>query len=548
MGKKNQSKKYSDMIPDEYYFSIERRRKLYLLLISISVIIFAQSIWQMKWVYINEMDFLGLTSQLTSAYWLGLILITACSILIYLDNNLERDWILIYVLFIIGLYLFGVSILSEENARMPWSYYPYGEVKNLLEVGHMDTISEYPAISYRYWPLFHILSTFILTITDINLNHLPIYMPLFWVVTFIFISFSIGKRLKLNSNQSFLLVFLGLCSFWISQYYYSPQSLAILFYLLIFMLITAKSATMRTEFLMLMIFSSMVLTHILTPVAAMLGAIIILIRKRQGLFFLGIIVIFLYWYIYLAPTIFELGIIKLLEQLDKQGSFSLFSTNKFSPLTLEKLLINYFRLSYLAIIAVFTSITIVLNRKNILNNYCFFWLIGLCGLIPLRYGPEGFERLYIFCLIPALCIIVKFLNNKKILILLMVLLISLHIPAHYGDESYMLSRTSELKGADFAGQKVISDLSYFYQMYSYIHYFNPMTLNVGYYTFSAYEKPNVSKLYDLKIIINSAGSHNRMMYMYGEDYLQNWINLNEDILNCIYSNGEFTIARRKDKS
>lgn len=534
------------MKPYGYYLSIERRRKLYLLLISISLIIFAQSIWQMKWVHINEIDFLGLTSHLTAAYWLGLILITACSILIYLDKNLERDWILIFVLFIIGFYLFGVSVLSEENARMPWSYYPYGEVKNLLEIGHIDTISEYPAISYRYWPLFHILSAFILIIANINVNHLPIYMPLFWVTTFIFITFSIGKKLKFDSNRSFLLAFLGLCSFWISQYYYSPQSLAVLLYLLVFMLIVAKSVSMRSEFLMLIIFSSIILTHILTPIAAMFGSIIILIRKKQKLFFLYIIIVFLCWYIYLAPTIFKLGIMKLLEQIDNHGSFSLFSTNKFSPLTFEKLVINYFRLSYLAIIAGLTLIAIVLNRKSIFNSYFLFWLIGLCGLIPLKYGPEGFERLYIFCLIPALCIVIKFLNTKLSFIFLMVLFISLHIPAHYGDECYIMTRTSELKGANFAGQNVISSLPYFYQMYPYVHYFNPMTLNVSYYTFSAYENPNVSKLYDLEIIINSAGTHNRMMYMYGEDYLQNWIEQNEQILNCLYANGEFTIARRND--
>jgi len=134
---------------------------------------------------------------------------------------------------VIGLFLYGVSIFAEENARFPWSYYPAGEVKTVLETQYIDSISKHNLISYRSWPATHIISATILYLTGIKIENLLKYVPLFWMFSVILITFIIGKRLKLLANQSFLATLIVLSSFWTFHYYYGPQSFGFLIYLLL---------------------------------------------------------------------------------------------------------------------------------------------------------------------------------------------------------------------------------------------------------------------------------------------------------------------------
>ena len=55
---------------------IESRQKLYLIMANVSIMLLFYSIWEIKWVVADVNDFLGLTSHLTAAYWVGLGLIT----------------------------------------------------------------------------------------------------------------------------------------------------------------------------------------------------------------------------------------------------------------------------------------------------------------------------------------------------------------------------------------------------------------------------------------------------------------------------------------
>ncbi len=178
--------------------------KMYLIIAAISLFFLFYSIWEIKPVVIDISDFLGLASHLTLAYWIGYILIIFCSISLYLDRDYKNESLYILILFIFGLFIFGVPVFAEENARFPWSYYPAGEVKTVLESKYINSFSKYPLLSYLSWPGTHIISASILYISNIKIDNLLKYMPLFWIFSVIVISFSLARRLNLSMNQSFL--------------------------------------------------------------------------------------------------------------------------------------------------------------------------------------------------------------------------------------------------------------------------------------------------------------------------------------------------------
>jgi hypothetical protein len=527
---------------------IESRKKLYLSVTLTSITLFVYSIWEIKWVVVDINDFLGLTSHLTLAYWLGLSLITLCSILVYLDDDLKTDWIFIFILIVIGVFLFGLGVFAEENARFPWSYYPAGEAKMLLSTHHIDTISRYPLISYHCWPASHFISASIILLTGINFDNLIQYMPLFWILCYIFISFAIGRRLNFSLNQSFLLSFLSLTSFWTFHYYYGPQSFAILVYLLLFLFIITFKNTLKERLLLTPTFITLVITHVLTPIAMLSVLFIQSIYKKQTKFLILFLLIFVAWYIYLAPLMFDAGVKEFMTQATALEFFSFLKTEKYSMGTLlTRQIVHNCRLSYLGVYATCMAIAFILyltgrvkkeNKERL--NICFLWLIGAVLLLVLRYGAtEIDDRVFVLSLLPMACIMILSFN-RKLFILLMVLLIVLHIPAHYGAECYQMARTTELKGAEFFAMKISShDEPYSYRFHPYVRYYDPEKVLMPWKSFTGAFQPDISTIGPATYIANSNESQDFMLYSLGFDPVQTWIEQNKNNLTSFYDNGYF---------
>ncbi len=148
--------------------------KIYIFIALISIVLLFYSIWEIKPVLVDINDFLGLLSHLTLAYWIGYILVVLFSIRLYLDKQIKHDSIYLIYLIVIGLFLFGVPIFTEDNARFPWSYYPAGEVKTVLETKYVNSSSNYPLMTYRSWPAIHLISAFILYLINIKIEDLLI--------------------------------------------------------------------------------------------------------------------------------------------------------------------------------------------------------------------------------------------------------------------------------------------------------------------------------------------------------------------------------------
>ncbi len=561
------------------WFSSPLDPKIYIFFAVISVVFLFYSIWQIKPVIINVDDFLGLLSHLTLAYWIGYVLIVFFSIRLYLDKKIRHDSIYLIYLVIIGLFLFGVPIFAEDNARFAWSYYPAGEVKTVLETKHVDPESNYPLMTYRSWPGMHLISAFILYLTDIKIENLLRYMPLFWVISVILITFSIGKRLRLLSSQSFMASFLILASLWTGLYYYGPPSLAYLLYLLLFMFIVvfskSKPNTSPAEankhenidlikdriihtVLIFLTFIALVITHILTPIAVISSFIISspfiqTFRKKRTKFIIVLLILFIAWYIYLAPLMFETGIKEFIRQATQLDVLSFFKTEKYSPGEfLTRWIVHYSRLFFMGIyaIAMIVAYTLYMTGRTKgehveLTKICFFWLVGILALFALKYGRNEIDdRIFLFSLLPMVFIL-TFTFDRKILAVLAVLLILFHMPAHYGTESFDSVQTTELSGAKFFTTNAVFDNreTYFSMWDTFIDYYNPERIKVFWRTMPVADKPNQSRIDYSTYIINSDGSHNFLVYSFGFDPLKEWIQSNQGNLNVFYDNGYYRIYR-----
>lgn len=540
------------------------RQKIYLILALTSLTLSFYSIWLIRPVIVELNDFLGLTSHLPITYWFGLGLITLCSILVYLDKELNNKLVYLYILIILGLILFGVGVFSYATVKNPASYYPAGEVKNVLLTNHIDTLSDVPLVSYRSWPAFHLLSATILYVTNIDFICLIKYMPLFWLLLFILIIFSIGKKINISLNQSFLLSFLSLSSFWVSQLYYSPQAFAFLLYLIMFSLsITsiANNKVNRTEiFLFLLFFTVIVISHLLTTITVLLSIIFffnyrLFKEKKNRLMLILFLIIFISWYIYLSTQVLKIGIPEFIKQVITIESYSI-AQMKVNPTSQTEFFSKQFQFTYVLIYIALLATSFFLyfskieNIKTIYLKRIYFWLAGVAFISIIAYGKETYERMYMFSLIPLVCIIImSFVNIKsgnKLLISLMVIFMILFIPAQSGNDSISTSSQTELKGAEFFSLR-IKPLDHYFDSYSYkfdkfLFYFNPDIIQIRHITF--YKTHDNSLIDDLKYVLNSRDTNINYVFSFNFNPLQEWLDNNEKEVNLLYDNGYFDIYKK----
>jgi hypothetical protein len=177
--------------------------------------------------------------------------------------------------------MFGPRIFAEANGWNSGAYW-FGAMYNDVSNNYPINLSSSNAlINYSAWPATHLISAFLLNITGVEYEALIKYMPLFWLIAVIFISFTIGKRLGLSPSQSFLLTIIVTSAFWVNQYAYSAQMLAYILYLFIFVFIVSAKDKPANIIVLFIAFMWLMLTHGLTSVAVIIASITISIFQRK---------------------------------------------------------------------------------------------------------------------------------------------------------------------------------------------------------------------------------------------------------------------------
>ena len=544
-----------DMFNKTDIYDIDKS-KIYVIIVFLGIMLLFYSVSEIRPIIVNITDPLGLASHLTPAYWIGYILIIIFSMRLYFDRDIQNDGIYVIYLIAIGLFLFGLPIFAEENARFAWSYHPAGEVKSILETGTLGNITEYPLGSYRSWPTTHMVSAFIISTTGINTDDLVKYIPIFWVLSVILVTFSTGKLFKLPANSCFLIAIFVISSFWTINYYYGPPSLAYILYLLFFMSMISlyKRYSVVNTIFMILTFIATIMTHMLTSVVLILSFFlssnfIQSLYKNRTKFSILFIVMFIGWHMYFATMMFDLGIKEFTKQIMNGELFSTFATEKYNTgTTLTREIIHYSRISYLGIYIIFMLVASIFYIKDrVREEYkkpikiCFLWLIGILMFLAFRYGPEIDDRVYIFSLLPmALIIIMTF--DRKIVSILAILLIVLHIPAHYGTESFDMTYTTDLRGSKFLASKLGPDDSVNYYFAPFIRYYDLQFVNSRGFDDIGYFNPNEKSLGNSTYIIYSDQLNNYLLYVFGVNKIQTWLK-NDKLSVLLYDNGYYHIYK-----
>lgn len=537
------------------------RLKLNLILSLVSLILLFISIGQIKPVIVEPSNLFGLASLLPITYWVGLALILLCSIFTYLNRKHTNDAFYIYLLVIIALFLFGISVFSQEYPRDVGAYFPSAEIKILTQYSHINIGQAIP--SYSSWPSIHFITKYILEITRIDLLEWIRYFPLFWVGCFILLTYSIGKRLKVAPESQFLLTFMALASWWTSWSGFSPQAIAILLYLVCFMILIAPRNTVSESFLLILTFCALIITHSIAALAILLSLGILSIYRRQTQLIMLFLVFFSAWYMFVAVATLQQGIaswwsapLRQIFQMMKQAGDVVGAT------TLQRMIFRYSQLAYVGIYGVIVIAALVLSKRNTnklkdnrLVSTCTLWIGGILGLsiaVPSTTAliTDMLSRLYLYGVIAAICILILAIQNRRLLVFLMVIVIAIHLPAHYGAEvaSGQVLPT-EFKGDEFFALKVRPIEPYFYNdgdVQKLIYFHNPELINIRYYSrqwdFAVPDMVDPSVLNKAKYIIFGKQGNDRMLWGYGHDPLKEWLTTEgASRFTPIYDNGDFQI-------
>jgi len=534
--------------------SLRSRQKIYLIIVFVSLILLFYSAWQVGPVYVEPEAPLGLVSYLSPAYWAGLALVVVTSILAFLDRELKKDAIFIVILIALGLFLLGIRVFVEENALDSDSYYPTSEVFNLLSAGKLDLANAPSIATYYAWPATHFISAWLLEMTGIDLIPIMKYTPLFWIPCFVFISYAIGKRLELAPNHCFLLSFLAVAS-WLVPFagFYYPRLPATIFFLLLFMLLVSPRKTAAETVLVILMFGVLVLTHGLTSVAVLPGLVLLAIYRRETRFVLLFIVIFGAWYVYQATTAMEAGINALLAPM--RNVMEIAQIERYQEASaVGRYFARYSQLGYVVLYGLFMLGSIVLllrrkitgeRRKQVIAILA--WIIGV-GLVVFWGHGEGMWRVYIYCLVPMVCIVALLFYSRRLLVPLMCLFVVLSLFANYTTlAGFGQVTTSGLKGAQFFALEVIPQQRYFAHFSAkQALYYNPDLIRIPMTVSKSFigelEDGDVSPLDEYRYVVFSKVTSDQVRFEWGEDPYLAWPQTEAGQgSDLIYDNGDFQI-------
>jgi hypothetical protein len=450
---------------------VTSRSKIYLILACISLILFFYSVSQIAYVVTEPSDLFGLASHLTPSYWIGLVLLLLGSILAFLDKELKSDFVNLFILLSLGLYLFGIATLVQENVRSPTIYTNLADVRNLLATGHTDIAGPNALSYYRTWPAAHFLHATTLLVTGLDFEDWLRFAPFVWVISFTFITYAIGRRLELSRNSCFLLSFLALASYWMLQSDFVQQGMAVLLFLSCFMLLAKPDPpnTVAITVLAMLVFSALVLTHGLTSMGFLLALAVVSIYRKlrhQAIpLLLLFAVLWLTWYTYQAFAALEMGakawwaapwdyILRM--GVHVEGLYKPTYTTASALITQYSQIAYIFLYGILALTAVICLLTGRIKPEN--RPWLMALLVWVAGLALSGFiypNREMYTRLYILELVPVIGIILTAFSARKLLIPLMLLCLLIFLPARYGTEaSWGQVYSTELAGARFSGARI----------------------------------------------------------------------------------------------
>lgn len=417
--------------------------------------------------YVTHIDSaeLGLATVLPSTFWIGLVLLG-----IFLYVNRESDGYLLVGLVLVVLYLYGIPMLTKEYAaEFPISYYFAAEGELVLSEGHLEPTPSDSLVRYQHWPGFLFLTAFVKSLTSMPTSILCDYFPLFTISVYALLAFLI-LRVRLSRRFSFLGAMWFVNGFYVGQHYFSPQSMAYVLYLSIFLLLARcfykrTKSSLVTMLTIVVLFTSASFWHPITPFVIIGGVAMMYIvdrfcskTGRLRLFGVPIIILFLTiefsHEMYVASAAFNFLTTSLYEQISRADVPILETAAPRvigSTAQMFDLLSSSLILAVIAIIAVLAILQAFRGKGKWRNDvFWIAWVAGAGLFAVFRYGPEAHLRALMFGLVPISYLSTSFLARRpRVLCSILIVLLFLHVPAHYSTDSWRMVTGSEQEGTAF---------------------------------------------------------------------------------------------------
>jgi hypothetical protein len=409
----------------------------------VALIVYSFSLFHIKY----EIGYLGAIKGLPLLFFVSLSFLTIASAMLWISPRSHGKLltiqivIFIFILYMTPLILWGPgssqSNVSGLYGRIGWADY-------INRYGHIDST----VIWTHAWPAESLLNSAMMQIFGVEkADTIIIFQYVLWLVlstcfVFCFLYNILGKE-KVNHVFAGLWIFLlaspFLCYLQASQIGFLLL-LAILILLFNSRTFNGTSYPLSTIILMCIIFVSLPVAHLLSSLVG-LGLIfgIIIITKKfsfWGIAWMLLFTIIVAWSMYITVNIFNAKIPAFLQGAFRfdiafnQGVVERFvgDSSHQTIVFLRLFTVGIFLISAL-LGAIFGFITKENIKRDIFIIIIFAGIGAVAILISGSYQFELVQRLYIYILPAILYFVIKLLNKKTTVILIVLLLASL--PLHY---------------------------------------------------------------------------------------------------------------------
>ncbi len=449
----------------------------------VSVILFILTIDSIR---ITELDPYGFYyfRTLPAFYWAGIgTTIAATIISLVYDGRRKNDYRIIPVL-LLGLFLYGTPVFTYEVPRFTDIFGHGAEGLPVISGGQIDQDDRYA----REYPSTFVLVAISAILQDVDPLSLIRFTELFTSLTVITLVYCIarifGSRYAILAPVAFMGVF------WVDQGHFSPQGLALIFYLVFFFSLVKAIATTGSRrgwlsVAMIMLFA----TNVTSPTNSLflilnlvtIGGISFVAFRRRNLISNRVLVfialagaIFLSWSIYNAETrtIFKA------EEFEKSLADDFGSENiKLTPSPSESYqVINTLRMLVVGfVIASGTIMSVILLRKkkSTYTTIIIGWFATAAFIVISMYlSPVVLSRNFMYVSIPWAIVAALFFSHKltgkrdkiaKVALFAIVVVLIVSIPAtRYGRDpttyasSSVVNSAATLAASSVGGERVIS--------------------------------------------------------------------------------------------
>jgi hypothetical protein len=515
----------------------------YVGLLIVSWAFFVLSIWQTGPVVIEWPASLGLLSYLHWSYWLALGVLLLTALLAYLDRAVQSNLLFITITLTLGVYLLGLTVFLEPNARTPASYGNFSEVSVIQTTGRLDLGEPLSPSSYRNWPGTLYLLAGAMDITGIeDYIQFTKYLPLLWPFFLVFITQGIGCRLGLLPKQRFLVSFLSL-STTLGWHDYPATFLGMGLYFLAVMLLLERPRTVPTTIMLIIVALGLVIIHPIMTLALLLTAIgLFLARGVTNTFLLLLIALVGAWNLYAALSFTDYFINNFLETFWRPmvgAQFQASSYETVGPTSAARLASRYSQIAFFAIYAllILRHVVWLLRRGRTDPNGALALQILV---IPIVLGPiavgiglggEGFARTLVLGSVWIIVVLVLTRPARVIpAALMLVLPVGLLFAQYSLEGAWPYVSTSSLRGTEFLATRVETAPANFFA-YHGVHdlasYYNPEYLSVSSMdswsvTDPARHRADASQLDGAPYALFNRQGHDTMLWLWGYDPFWQW--------------------------